>query len=50
MTRLLSYVEIKTKITSVFPFLMTLGYLLLNAKAIDPLRSAVFFGACSCLI
>lgn len=41
--RLLSYVEIKTKVTSVFPFLMTLGYLLVNGLRIDPLRSAVFF-------
>ncbi len=44
MKRLLSYVEIQTKITSVFPYLMTLAYLILNDKAIDPLRSVVFFG------
>lgn len=43
MKRLLDYVEIKTKITSVFPFLMTLCYLFLNGRDIDPLRSAVFF-------
>ncbi len=40
---LLHYVEIQTKITSVFPFLMTLAYLRLNNHTIDPLRSAVFF-------
>jgi 1,4-dihydroxy-2-naphthoate octaprenyltransferase len=43
MARLLSYVEIKTKITSIFPYLLTLAYLVLNGKRIDPLRSAVFF-------
>ncbi len=41
--RFLCYVEIKTKITSVLPFLMTLAYLFLNGKDIDPHRSAVFF-------
>ncbi|MEA4822810.1 MAG: UbiA family prenyltransferase [Clostridiaceae bacterium] len=41
--RLFNYVEIKTKITSVFPFIMTLGYLFLNGKHIDYLRSIVFF-------
>ncbi len=41
--RLFNYVEIKTKITSVFPFVMTIGYLYLNGKPIDCLRSAVFF-------
>jgi 1,4-dihydroxy-2-naphthoate octaprenyltransferase len=43
MRRFLGYVEIKTKITSVFPFLMTVAYLVLNGSAIDPLRSSVFF-------
>jgi 1,4-dihydroxy-2-naphthoate octaprenyltransferase len=43
LQRLLDYVEIKTKITSVFPFIMTLGYIHLNGRHIDPLRSAVFF-------
>lgn len=43
MKRLLSYVEIRTKITSVFAFLMTLAYLFVNGKHIDPLRSIVFF-------
>ncbi|NLT14310.1 MAG: UbiA family prenyltransferase, partial [Clostridiales bacterium] len=41
--RFLDYVEIKTKITSVFPYLMTLCYLVLSGREIDPLRSAVFF-------
>lgn len=41
--RILSYVEIKTKITSVFPFLMGLAYLRLSGYAIDPLKTAVFF-------
>lgn len=41
--RLFNYVEIKTKITSVFPFFMTLAYLAANGKTIDPLRSIVFF-------
>jgi len=41
--RLLSYVEIKTKITSVFPFLLTLAYLFYGGKEIDLLRSSVFF-------
>ncbi len=43
MAKLLGYVEIKTKITSVFPYLMTLAYLVLNNKNIDPLRTSVFF-------
>lgn len=40
---LFSYVEIKTKVTSVFPFLMTLAYLFANKMAIDLPRTAVFF-------
>lgn len=43
MIRLLNYVEIRTKITSVFPFIMTLAYLYVSGKTIDPLRSIVFF-------
>ena len=43
LKRLLSYVEIKTKITSVLPFLMTMAYLFSSGYRIDPLRSAVFF-------
>jgi 1,4-dihydroxy-2-naphthoate octaprenyltransferase len=41
--RFLSYVEIKTKITSVLTFLMTLAYLFTAGKHIDTLRSLVFF-------
>ncbi len=41
--RLLDYVEIKTKITSVFPFIMTLAYLFVNGKEINLLRSVIFF-------
>ena len=41
--KLLSYTEIRTKITSVFPYLMTLCYLRLGGRPIDPLRSVVFF-------
>jgi 1,4-dihydroxy-2-naphthoate octaprenyltransferase len=43
MARLLDYVEIQTKITSIFPYLLTLAYLVQNGRQIDPLRSAVFF-------
>ncbi len=41
--RFLSYVEIKTKITSVLTFLMTLAFLFTAGKHIDTLRSIVFF-------
>ena len=41
--RFLSYVEIKTKITSVFAFLLTFGYLLYRGQPIDCLRTGVFF-------
>jgi 1,4-dihydroxy-2-naphthoate octaprenyltransferase len=41
--KFLDYAEIKTKITSVLPFLMTLAYLLTTGRPVDPLRSAVFF-------
>ena len=41
--RALSYVEIKTKITSVFTFLMVLAYLRLSGYGIDPLKTVVFF-------
>ncbi len=43
LRRFLSYVEIKTKITSVFPFLMTMAYLFSSGYNIDVLRSIVFF-------
>jgi 1,4-dihydroxy-2-naphthoate octaprenyltransferase len=41
--RFLSYVEIKTKITSVFPFLMGLAYLHSSGYRMDPLKTIVFF-------
>lgn len=43
--RFLSYVEIKTKITSTFAFLLALGYLLYTGQRIDWLRTLVFFGS-----
>ncbi|MEL4106562.1 UbiA family prenyltransferase [Oscillospiraceae bacterium WX1] len=43
MTHLLDFVEIKTKITSVFAFLLALAYLFAAGTRIDVLRSAVFF-------
>lgn len=43
MNRFLSYIEIRTKITSVLPFFMTLAYLVLNHRPVDLLRSGVFF-------
>ncbi len=41
--RTLNYIEIKTKITSVFPFLMGLAYLHSSGYGIDPLKTGVFF-------
>ncbi len=43
MKRLFQYVEIQTKITSVFAFAMTLSYLFVNGMRIDLTRSLVFF-------
>ncbi len=43
LRKFLSYSEIKTKITSVLPFFMTLAFLYASSMHIDPLRSAVFF-------
>ena len=43
LKRFLSYVEIKTKITSVFPFLMTLAYLFYTGIPIKPLPTLIFF-------
>jgi 1,4-dihydroxy-2-naphthoate octaprenyltransferase len=43
VARFLSYVEIKTKITSVFPFLMTLAYLFSSGYKIDARRTIIFF-------
>ena len=45
MKRLLKYVEITTKITSVFPFFLTLAYLFYTKTAINPLKTAVFFAS-----
>lgn len=41
--RFLDYVEIKTKITSLFAFLMTIAYLFSAGAAIDPLKTLIFF-------
>lgn len=43
LKRTLSYVEIKTKITSVFPFLMGLAYLHSSGYRMDSLKTTVFF-------
>lgn len=43
LKRTLSYVEIKTKITSVFPFLMGLAYLHSSGYRMDPHKTTVFF-------
>jgi len=41
--RFLSYVEIKTKITSTFAFMLTIAFLLYDGRPIDWLRTLVFF-------
>ncbi len=43
--RFLSYVEIKTKVTSIFAFALTLAYLFSIHQPIDLLRTVVFFGS-----
>lgn len=43
--RFLSYVEIKTKITSTFAFLLTIAFILYKGRDIDWLRTLVFFGS-----
>jgi 1,4-dihydroxy-2-naphthoate octaprenyltransferase len=43
--RFLSYIEIKTKITSTFAFLLTIAFILYKDQRIDWLRTAVFFGS-----
>ncbi len=43
MASFLDYVEIKTKITSVFAFVMTLSFILYKGQTIDILRTAIFF-------
>lgn len=39
----LRYAEIRTKVTSVFPFILTLAYLHANGRRVSPLPSLVFF-------
>ncbi len=43
--RFLDYVEIKTKITSIFAFLMTIAFLFYNNQPIDWNLTLIFFGA-----
>ncbi|HOB36329.1 MAG: UbiA family prenyltransferase [Clostridiales bacterium] len=43
--RFLSFIEIKTKITSVFAFLMTAAYLYYIGQKIDLVKTAVFFAS-----
>ncbi len=45
VNRFLSYVEIKTKITSTFAFLLTIAFILYKDQDIDWLRTLVFFGS-----
>lgn len=45
LARFLNYVEIRTKITSLFAFLMTLSYLFYLGQAIKPLPTLVFFAS-----
>lgn len=45
LKRFFSYIEIKTKITSVFAFLLTIAYLVYSGSEIDWTRTAVFFGS-----
>lgn len=45
MKRFLSYVEIKTKITSLFAFLMSLAYLFYRGQAVNWLNTLVFFAS-----
>ena len=42
----LSFVEIKTKVTSVFPFLLGLAYLISSGYEVDFFKTAVLFGEC----
>lgn len=43
LSRFFNYVEIKTKITSLFPFFMVLGFILYKGQVIKPRESIVFF-------
>lgn len=45
MKRFLSYVEIKTKITSLFAFLISLAYLFYRGDSINWLNTSVFFAS-----
>jgi 1,4-dihydroxy-2-naphthoate octaprenyltransferase len=45
MKRFLSYVEIKTKITSLFAFLMSLAYLFYRGQVVNWLNTLVFFAS-----
>ncbi len=45
MKRFLSYVEIKTKITSLFAFLMSLAYLFYRGQTVNWLNTLVFFAS-----
>lgn len=45
MKQFLSFVELRTKITSVLPFLMVLSYLFYIGQPVDLTRTLLFFGA-----
>lgn len=45
MAKFLRFIEIRTKITSVFAFLIALAALMYRGTAIRPLETAVFFGS-----
>ncbi len=45
LKRFLSFVEIQTKITSTFAFLLTIAFIFYNGQKIDWLRTTVFFGS-----
>ncbi|GAB1477023.1 1,4-dihydroxy-2-naphthoate polyprenyltransferase [Bacillota bacterium] len=45
MAAFFNYVEIKTKITSVFAFLMTLSFIFYMEQEIDLLKTSIFFAA-----
>lgn len=45
MKQFFSYVELRTKITSVLPFFLVLAYLFSIGQPVDGMRSLLFFGA-----
>lgn len=45
INRFLNYVEIRTKITSLFAFLITIAFLLYRQETIDWQKTGIFFGA-----